>query len=230
MENNQDVAMAALMGAMNEGGEQPIEQQAVVPEVAPGVDPLAQTVVPEAVAPQPEIPMELQALLSGQNQLTQTVQAMQEQMTSNQPQVPLTEEEASVQQLKEMLGLSDASTQTQDLQNMVQNLQNQMNQQQVTNEIAVFKAERPNANEAAIGDYMAKLPPHMQQSMDNPAGWRMIDDLLTAQTQPQVNSDQIIPSQTVTGQQPNAINQLQQGESPSKVDIGSALLQAAGQV
>ncbi len=226
--NNNDIAMAALMSAATDGAGQPAPTEPTTP-VAPVQIPQAnpEPAQPAVVEPQPTepLPMELQALIQGQNHLTQSMQAIQEQLSNPpQPQAPLSDEEQAIKELKEKLGIVDNSS---ELAGQISHLQKQIEAQQLQADVSSFRAERPDADEKSIMEYISKMTPQMQQAMDNPQGWRLVDDLLKAQTQPQVNQDQIIPSQTMPGSESNAIQELQKGNKPSRVSIGDAILRAA---
>jgi len=233
MDPVQDPAMATLMNAVSNGAEpqvvEPLPQVQQQPQQGqePQVVPPVEGQESQPAEGQPQVPMELMALMSGQSKLEQGLTALQEQLTSNQPQTPMSDEEVALQDLAEKLGLSNITNENAQLKQTIETLQQSMQQNQLQNDIASFKAERPNADEMAIVEYISKMPQNMQIAMDNPAGWRMVDDLLSLKAQPhQPPTNDIIPSNSVPGAQSSAFDRMKQGENVSKADMGAAILQA----
>lgn len=225
----EELAVAALVEQMQDPAptEEPHAQQ---PEVNPQI-PAVQDPAPVQLAEVQEQPVanpELVALMNGYQELQSSINGMKEQLTqNNQPE--LNEQDVAMKELKEKLGFTELETQNQTLVNQLNQMQQFIEQQQLQNEISQFKAERPNANEQAIAEYIGKLPENMQGAMDNPKGWKMIDDLLSSRSQPQTKPDPIVPSQTTQNTQPtDTFNKLKKDESVSDIDIGDALLSAAG--
>jgi len=220
------------------GGNQEPQVQEIVEEQAPGTqiqEPAPQEVVaqqeqtPAPASNQVPVPTpEMLALMQSNQGLQESINSIKQQIEqSNKPQ--LSDEEEALNELKAKLGFQEVTQQNEMLKTQLEQLQQTMLQQQLQSEVAQFKSERPNADETAIMEYMSKLPPETQRALDNPQGWRMIDDVISSRSQPQSQPDPIVPSQNTQNTQPtDTFNKVQKGEKVSDLDLGDALLSAAG--
>ncbi len=200
-----------------------IQENELVPQVNPNDDLLAK-------------------LVEGQNNTSTQLLQMQEVM-QNQPQAvatapELSEEEIAMRDLSERLGLPQMLEENKILKEQLSQVQTAeqkradieaqqqaqaQQQQEIQTHIHAFKNERPNANEDKIMEFIGKQPQALQKSLDNPDGWRMIDNMLQTQTKPVLQPDAMTSTQT-SPTTTSAFQNKKAGANVSDTDLAAELL------